>query len=116
MQSIDEFLDKISSKCKYLERFEYNGGELDEHNITTTVPEIPLNDEQKFTELTSIKLQFGFRPQSYHSIAWRSEMIENFVKYLKVKCPNLKKPISVKVEKSEVWKKQDYRSIIFESW
>ena len=116
MQSIDEFLDKISSKCKHLECFEYNGGELEEHNIEAIDTEFPLNDQQTFTELTSIKIQFGFQPQFYHSIARRNEIIENLVKYLNVKCPNLKKPIVVKVENSEVWKTQNRRSIIFESW
>ena len=115
LQSIDEFLEKICSKCKHLERFEYNGGELIDHNITKDDPKIPSNGNETLTNLTHIKLQFGIDQQGYDSNAEKNAVIQNFWKYLEAKCPNLKKPILVKVEKSGVWK-NDFRSIIFESW
>ena len=115
LQSIDEFLDKICSRCQNLERFEYNGGVLIDHNISWENPKIPSDGDKILKKLTHIKLQFGFEPRIYVTNSGKNAVIQNFLQYLEAKCPNLKIPILVKVEKSEVWK-NDFRSIIFESW
>ena len=93
-QSIVEFIDNICSKCRNLEAFEYQG--LDfypdrKSNFGTSDLKMPSKDEDKFPNLTYIKLEFSTHPSVSKS---KSDIaLEKFKKYLTAKCPNLKKSI-----------------------
>ena len=92
LQPIAEFIDKIASKCKSLQKFEYVGSCPGE-KITNDYP--IFKNEEKFTKLDSLKIEFTLDD---YNIQEGLLIAENFKKYLTAKCPSLKKAIQIETK------------------
>jgi len=92
----------------------YDGESFPDHKITNQYPRMPSSDEERFPKVTYIKVLIGIDPKIYVSNAQWNAVLNNFLKYLKKKCPNLEKPIQLNVKKTEYWTRY-HLNAIFES-
>ena len=104
-----EFIDKISSNCRNLKRFDYEVCNMPDIDITNTYPKVSSKDEDIFPNLTYIRVKFNYAEHDFKGDPSKNTALENFTKYLTAKCPNLKGPI----ESDET--SYGYSNIVFES-